>query len=88
MSPFRLPSMKKTELESLMRKAESRQQWKIWVREGELWLYAVAARPGLLTWPAFPPSSKFRMIVWSGGDKHGVVQRWLRGSIARDGHQP
>ena len=41
--------LKKTELESLMRKAESHQQWRIWVREGELWWYAVTARPGLLT---------------------------------------
>ena len=46
--------LRKTELESLMRKAESRQQWRTWIREGELWWYAVTARPGLLHWPAIP----------------------------------
>ena len=67
--------LRKTELESLMRRADSRQQWRTWVREGELWWYAVTARPGLLHWPAIPPNSSFRMIVWSGEDRHGVVQR-------------
>ena len=64
----------KGELEDLMRRVESRQHWKVWVREGALWWYEVTVRPGLLHWPVIPRGSSFRMIVLSGNDMHGVVQ--------------